>query len=597
MATSVSKPPCIVCKTPAITRCSRCKVVHYCSAVCQRKDWPTHKIACTPSTSTSTMTPPTSSTGKQPVLPDPSKPLNVQPVDTKKSSGPPPLRKPVPQVSSTSLKFKYQPSEDGVDENLVIFFHGLGDKIEPNFVKLAQSLQLPQTATCCIQAPTPVPYLEEEGWQWFPSFNNMTGELLGPGSPERMLQVKQLIRPALVKFLKHCIDYCGFTSQKIVLFGFSQGAEIALDLAAFGGLDLRAVMSIAGYFMDESQNDEPATKLNTRVMIVQGDKDDLRSVKDAKDKFKYVQRVFGKANTAHKIVEGMGHGMPCNEPGWRPLMEFFATNLHHRSTGLESMTDLTIKHNKTMMIQNDTDMSIPKFESTLVIAIPDVLMAGPKILLSSINSGEASSIPAWVHYCSTPSLDKKKSVSSYDINSSKPTKDMNADKTIKYFTATTATGQRLGLLTIATAPPTTEQASYLSEAIVKQAQISGTQRIVLVAASNFLAKERGTHLIQINHDSLLNLPAAPKDVALGDHILNTFLAMLRFTNVPTTALVHPAKKGTSLTETRTILESLATSLSMVIGGSSSELFSAERAFEFSVSKTDEEESTESMMYM
>ncbi|KAF9964125.1 hypothetical protein BGZ70_006923 [Mortierella alpina] len=342
MATAVSKPPCAVCKTPAITRCSRCKVVHYCSAVCQRKDWHSHKIACTPTAPTpptpTTPKQPTPTTSKQPALPDPSKPLNVYPVDSKKTSGASPDRKPEPKASSTTLKFKYSPSEDGVDENLVIFFHGLGDKIEPNFVKLAQSMQLPQTATCCIQAPTPVPYLEEEGWQWFPSFNNMTGELLGPDSPERMIQVKQLVRPALVKFLKHCIDDCGFDSQRIVLFGFSQGAQIALDLAAFGGFNLKAVMSIAGYFMEEAQNDEPATKLNTQVLIVQGDKDDLRSVKEATNQFKYVQRIFGKANAAQKIVAGMGHGMPSSEPGWTPLMQFFATNLYHRSG--EGMSDM-----------------------------------------------------------------------------------------------------------------------------------------------------------------------------------------------------------------------------------------------------------------
>lgn len=181
---SVLKPPCVVCKTPSVTRCSRCKVVHYCSAACQRKDWPSHKIACTPSTvpssSSSKGTPPTSSStnnNKQPTLPDPSKVLNVtEPAPNK--SGKPSLQKPAPQKSSTSLKFKYIPSIDNVDENLVIFFHGLGDKIEPNFTKLAKSLQLPQTAAVCIQAPTPVPYLEEEGYQWFPSFNNLTGDCM-----------------------------------------------------------------------------------------------------------------------------------------------------------------------------------------------------------------------------------------------------------------------------------------------------------------------------------------------------------------------------------------------------------------------------------
>ncbi|KAG0372798.1 hypothetical protein BGX24_012568 [Mortierella sp. AD032] len=345
---SVPKPPCVVCKTPSVTRCSRCKVVHYCSEACQRKDWPTHKIACTPSSVPSSNSPsntgskgaPPISSTKQPTLPNPNKVLNVTEKTVPKDSRPS-LRKPAPHVTSTTLKFKYIPSIDNVDENLVIFFHGLGDKIEPNFTKLAKSLQLPQTAAVCIQAPTPVPYLEEEGYQWFPSFNNMTGELLGPEAPERILQVKNLVRPELVSFLNHCVNHCGFNSRHIVLFGFSQGAEIALDLAAFGGMNLRAVISIAGYLMEESQNANAVTSpLTTKVMVIQGDKDSTRTVKEAKERFKPIQRIFGKANVEHRIVAGMSHGMPHDEAGWRPLMEFFANNLEHRSVELENMADV-----------------------------------------------------------------------------------------------------------------------------------------------------------------------------------------------------------------------------------------------------------------
>ncbi|KAF9432020.1 hypothetical protein BGZ76_011400 [Entomortierella beljakovae] len=345
MTSVSSSSPCVVCKTPSTTRCSQCKLSHYCSAKCQRKDWPTHKIACTPA---SKVTPPTSknnteknsstsNTKSAPVLPDPDKTLNVEPVS---SSGPPLIRKP-PLASSTRLVFEYAPSQDGVDENLVIFLHGLGDKIKPNFVNLAKSLNLPQTATCCIQAPTPVPYLEEEGWQWYPSFNNLSGELLGPDSPERMLQVKQFVRPELVKFLRHCRGHCGFDYRKIIFFGFSQGAEMALDVAAFGGMNLRGVVSIAGYMMEETQKNEPAIKsINTKVIIIQGDKDDSRTISSAKDSFKYIQRIFGKSNVEQRIVEGMGHGMPHSEAGWKPLMEFFAMNLDSRSVALEQMSDV-----------------------------------------------------------------------------------------------------------------------------------------------------------------------------------------------------------------------------------------------------------------
>jgi len=174
------KPPCVVCSTPSITRCSACKVIHYCSAACQRKDWPSHKLACTPAgksaaptTSSSSSTATKGSTASNRKLPvDPSQPINLTPVARDSSSD----LKTDPLDSSTKLKFKFEHSQDGIDLNLLIFFHGLGDKIEPNFVQLAKSLNLPQTATVCIQAPTAVPFLLEAGWQWFPSFNTMTGE-------------------------------------------------------------------------------------------------------------------------------------------------------------------------------------------------------------------------------------------------------------------------------------------------------------------------------------------------------------------------------------------------------------------------------------
>lgn len=53
-------------------------------------------------------------------------------------------------------------------------------------------------------------------------------------------------------------------------------------------------------------------------------------------------------------------------------------------------------------------------------------------------------------------------------------------------------------MTIAVAPPSNEQSTYLCEAIVNQARVSGTQHIVLVAASNFTSKVQDTHVVQLH---------------------------------------------------------------------------------------------------
>ncbi|KAG0367752.1 hypothetical protein BC939DRAFT_29581 [Gamsiella multidivaricata] len=235
--------------------------------------------------------------------------------------------------------------------------------------------------------------------------------------------------------------------------------------------------------------------------------------------------------------------------------------------------------------------SIPKFESTLVIAFPDVLLAGPKILLSAADAHtNGTSIPTWSHYCSRSSKNSNAGSNSRS--------NFAATNKIQHSTAAVdANQQRMSLLTIVVAPPTMEQASYLCEAIVNQAQTSGTEKIILVAASNFATKEQRTHVVQIHHDGAVEFPAVPRDVALGDHILNTFLTLLTFAGVPTTALVHPAKKGTGLKESQTVLENLTTSLALVIGDKNSAVFSAERAIQYSVLRSEDDGSVESMMYL
>ena len=41
---------CVYCKKPAdnMKKCSKCRVMHYCSVDCQKADWKTHKLICKP---------------------------------------------------------------------------------------------------------------------------------------------------------------------------------------------------------------------------------------------------------------------------------------------------------------------------------------------------------------------------------------------------------------------------------------------------------------------------------------------------------------------------------------------------------------------
>lgn len=43
-----ARHPCLVCRLPAHSRCSRCRQVWFCSKACQTLGWKTHKQQCKP---------------------------------------------------------------------------------------------------------------------------------------------------------------------------------------------------------------------------------------------------------------------------------------------------------------------------------------------------------------------------------------------------------------------------------------------------------------------------------------------------------------------------------------------------------------------
>lgn len=74
--------------------------------------------------------------------------LTIQPTTATKS----PKLKESPSQKVLGTAFNYSHSSDGTDENLLIFFHGLGDAHIP-FTKLGRSFNLPQTAILSLRAP------------------------------------------------------------------------------------------------------------------------------------------------------------------------------------------------------------------------------------------------------------------------------------------------------------------------------------------------------------------------------------------------------------------------------------------------------------
>ncbi|KAF6767224.1 Phospholipase/carboxylesterase/thioesterase [Kalmanozyma brasiliensis GHG001] len=134
-----------------------------------------------------------------------------------------PDRKPL--LPSPTLTFfsahHFSPSPSGIDSNLLLLLHGLGDS-DSSFFTLGQTLQrtLPQTAILTLQAPHLVPFLHGPHWMWYPSFDGL-GELLTKPNPSQTVD-------GMVKVLEHLVR-CGWAARQIHLFGFGQGATVALE--------------------------------------------------------------------------------------------------------------------------------------------------------------------------------------------------------------------------------------------------------------------------------------------------------------------------------------------------------------------------------
>ncbi|OBZ74866.1 hypothetical protein A0H81_05128 [Grifola frondosa] len=90
------------------------------------------------------------------------------------------------------------------------------------FGRLGQQLKLPQSATLALRAPEQIPYLYEQAFQWYESFDPL-GELLERPNPTPALDL-------MMKVLSHLTKDCSWPPHRIHFFGFAQGGSVAVEL-------------------------------------------------------------------------------------------------------------------------------------------------------------------------------------------------------------------------------------------------------------------------------------------------------------------------------------------------------------------------------
>ncbi|KAG8863169.1 hypothetical protein FRB96_009351 [Tulasnella sp. 330] len=244
-------------------------------------------------------------------------------------------------------EFIYTPSDDGVDENLLILLHGLGDTHKP-FANLGRSLKLPQTATLALKAPLQIPYLYEPAFQWYPSFDQL-GDLLTSPNPTGAVN-------ALTQTLMHLVSACGWPANRIHIFGFAQGGTVAAETALRWsqlpfpkqsaavhtptmGRDprsvsepLASVVSISGPLLSyPTTAASSASKCGTPILYFH------RSLASAGESRPLAVLKKGFSDVREIKMSGIGgESMPKSRDEWEGVMRFWSEKFYRRIPGADT---------------------------------------------------------------------------------------------------------------------------------------------------------------------------------------------------------------------------------------------------------------------
>ncbi|THG93809.1 hypothetical protein EW145_g8273 [Phellinidium pouzarii] len=271
---------------------------------------------------------------------------------TSTSTSSAPRVKPAPDAFDVPVPFEYAPSNDGTDENLLVLLHGLGEHTLTSwttllgitaefmplrclgdthvpFAELGKQLRLPQTATLALRAPQQIPYLYEEAFQWYPSFDDL-GDTIAHPDPAPGVSV-------LITVIEHLTSACSWQPGQIHLFGFAQGGSVALEVALTSwkarprdpepaeerAHALGSVVSVGGPLLLHHAISTPCA---TPALVLERPAPSGLALSESD--CAALRRVF-EAMKATRL--GAGESMPASQEEWWPVMEFWSQRLGRRT--------------------------------------------------------------------------------------------------------------------------------------------------------------------------------------------------------------------------------------------------------------------------
>jgi len=210
---------------------------------------------------------------------------------------------------------------------LLILLHGLGDTHLP-FAKLGKSLKLPQTAILSLRAPELIPFLYEDAYQWYTSFDEL-GETIERPNPTPAFRY-------LDKVIDHLTSDCQWPINRIHFFGFAQGGSVAAEFVrecwkaqlilqspqskgdtALVAQSFASIVSISGPLLSYPTLSEPCP---TPVFVAHR--------LNASSPVSAFQRAF--SSVTESKMNATNDGMPASRAEWEPIMRFWSERLKRR---------------------------------------------------------------------------------------------------------------------------------------------------------------------------------------------------------------------------------------------------------------------------
>ena len=172
-----------------------------------------------------------------------------------------------------------------------------------------------------------IPYLYEEAFQWYESFDPL-GDLLPNPNPTPALDL-------LAKTVDHLINHCGWSPPKIHLFGFAQGGTVAIEFTLMRWrqqlqkspdssiLPTGSVVSICGPLLSYPT---PMSPCPVPLLL-------FHRLPPAESALSSSDRAaFRKGFGSFREAQMGGEGMPRSKTEWEHIMRFWSERLHRRQT-------------------------------------------------------------------------------------------------------------------------------------------------------------------------------------------------------------------------------------------------------------------------